>query len=170
MSEGARVAVSLGSNLGNRQKALAEAVEVLRRQLDALRVSGLYETEPLHYEQQPQFLNACCTGRTRLTPRQMLSQLQDAERAAGRDRSGPRFGPRTLDLDLLLYGDSAIESPDLVIPHPRLRERGFVLVPLNEIAPDWIVPASRGEPAATVADLAVMVGTDGVRRIGELHV
>ncbi|MBK5098559.1 MAG: 2-amino-4-hydroxy-6-hydroxymethyldihydropteridine diphosphokinase, partial [Gemmatimonadetes bacterium] len=117
---------------------------------------------------QPLFFNACCTGRTRLTPHQFLSQLQDAEQAAGRDRTGPWYGPRTLDLDLLLYGDEVIEDSDLVVPHPRLRERGFVLVPLAEIAADWLVPASRGEEAESVGSLAGRVGTDGTRRIGAI--
>ena len=103
-----------------------------------------------------------------MTPRQLLSQLQDAERAAGRDRSGPRYGPRTLDLDLLLYGDQVIEDPDLVVPHSRLRERGFVLVPLAEIAAEWIVPASAGMAADSVGSLAERVGMDGIRRIGVL--
>ena len=169
MTEGTRTAISLGSNLGDREAALADAVSVLRRQLHGIRVSSVYQTSPLHFEAQPEFMNACCTGVTRLTPRQLLSQLQDAERAAGRDRSGPRYGPRTLDLDLLLYGDAVLETPELVIPHPRLRERAFVLVPLNEIASDWIVPASRGAPAASVAELAAAAGTDGIRHIGDLH-
>ena len=163
-----RVAISLGSNLGDRAAWIEFGVRVLRRELAQLRVSALYETAPELLEDQPLFLNACCTGRTRLTPHQLLSQLQDAERAARRDRTGPRYGPRTLDLDLLLYGDELIEDSDLVVPHPRLRERGFVLVPLAEIAADWIVPASRGEEAESVGSLAGKVGTDGIRRIGAI--
>jgi len=157
--------VALGSNLGDREARIAAGVRVLRRELEELRVSSLYETEPAHVADQPLFLNACCTGWTGLTPRQLLSQLQDAERAAGRERSGPRFGPRALDLDLLLYGDEVIDEPDLVVPHPRLRERGFVLIPLAEIAPEWIVPASRGERAQSVESLSRRVGSAGVRRL-----
>ena len=160
------VAISLGSNLGDREAWISFGVQAAARELEELRVSALYETTPELLEDQPLFVNACCTGRTRLTPRQLLSQLQDAERAAGRDRSGPRYGPRTLDLDLLLYGDEVIEDPDLAVPHAWLRERGFVLVPLAEIAADWIVPSSRGEQAATVASLASKVDTTGVHRIG----
>ena len=166
--EGTLVALSLGSNLGDRAAWIASGVEALRRDLEDLRLSSLYETTPVHLEDQPLFLNACCTGRTRLTPHQLLSQLQDAERAVGRDRTGPRYGPRTLDLDLLLYGNEVIEDPDLVVPHPRLRERGFVLMPLSEIAADWIVPPSRGEEADTVGSLADRVGRDGIRWIGVL--
>jgi 2-amino-4-hydroxy-6-hydroxymethyldihydropteridine diphosphokinase len=162
------VAVSLGSNLGDREAWIASGVQALRRDLEDLCLSSLYETTPVHLEDQPSFLNACCTGRTRLTPHQLLSQLQDAELAAGRDRTGSRYGPRTLDLDLLLYGNEVIEDPELVVPHPRLRERGFVLMPLSEIAADWIVPASRGEEADTVGSLADRVGRNGIRRIGVL--
>ena len=162
------VAISLGSNLGDREAWISFGVQAVARELEELQVSALYETTPDLLEDQPLFLNACCTGRTRLTPRQLLSQLQDAERAAGRDRSGPRYGPRTLDLDLLLYGDQVIEDPDLVVPHSRLRERGFVLVPLAEIAAEWIVPASHGMLADSVGSLAERVGMDGIRRIGVL--
>jgi len=162
------VAVSLGSNLGDRAAWIEYGVRALRRELAQLRVSAVYETAPVLLEDQPLFLNACCTGLTRLTPHQLSWQLQDAERAGRRDRTGPRYGPRTLDLDLLLYGDEVIDEPDLVVPHPRLRERGFVLVPLAELAADWIVPASRGEAAESVGSLAGKVGTDGIRRIGAI--
>jgi len=163
-----QVAVSLGSNLGDREGWIASGVKAMRRDLEDLRLSALYETAPELLEDQPLFLNACCTGRTLLTPHQLLSQLQDAERAAGRCRPGPLYGPRTLDLDLLLYGDEVIEDSDLVVPHARLRERGFVLVPLAEIAADWIVPASQGQPAERVDSLADRVDTGGIRRIGVL--
>ena len=162
------VAVSLGSNLGDREAWIAFGVRTLRRELEDLCVSSMYETAPVHLEDQPLYLNACCIGRTRLTPHQLLSQLQDAERAAGRERTGPRFGPRTLDLDLLLYGDEVIGDPDLVVPHPRLRERGFVLVPLAEIAAEWLVPASQGGNAASVGELCDRIGSDGIRNIGAL--
>jgi 2-amino-4-hydroxy-6-hydroxymethyldihydropteridine diphosphokinase len=162
------VAISLGSNLGDRESWIAFGVQAVARELEELQVSSVYETAPQLLEDQPLFLNACCTGRTRLTPRQLLSQLQDAERAAGRDRSGPRYGPRTLDLDLLLYGDEVIDSMELAVPHARLRERGFVLVPLAEIAAEWIVPASQGQSAERVDSLADRVDTGGIRRIGVL--
>jgi 2-amino-4-hydroxy-6-hydroxymethyldihydropteridine diphosphokinase len=162
------VAIALGSNLGDREHWIAFGVWALRRELEELRVSDLFETIPEQLEDQPLFLNACCTGRTRLAPHQLLSQLQDAERAAGRDRSGPRFGPRTLDLDLLLYGDEVIADSDLEVPHPRLRERAFVLVPLADIASEWIVPASQGATAERVDELASRVDRGGLRRIGGL--
>lgn len=148
-----RVAISLGSNVGHRLAQLRFGIEQLKRVLEDITVSAVYESEPMYYAAQGFFLNACCVGWTRLTPHQLLSEMQDAERRAGRRTGGPRFGPRTLDLDLLLYGDTTIDSARLVLPHPRLHERAFVLVPLAEIAADWTVPATPEHPAATVSDL-----------------
>jgi 2-amino-4-hydroxy-6-hydroxymethyldihydropteridine diphosphokinase len=161
---GMRVAIGLGSNLGDRVGHLRLGLEAVAAHVEGLRVSRVYETGPRYYEPQGLFLNACCVGWTRLTPRQMLSELQDAERRSGRRRGGPRFGPRELDLDLLLYGSLTLESDQLVLPHPRLRERAFVLVPLAEIAADWEVPATPGHAAATVADLAAAVTPAKVKR------
>ncbi|MCL7961791.1 MAG: 2-amino-4-hydroxy-6-hydroxymethyldihydropteridine diphosphokinase [marine benthic group bacterium] len=159
------MAIGLGSNLGIREERLQFALLRLGEFLDELRVSSLYETEPVHDVEQPRFLNAACTGATRLTPRQLLSQLQDTERAAGRRRGVRRFGPRTLDLDLLLYGDEIVRQPDLIVPHPRLQERAFVLVPLAEIAGEWIVPDGSSRPAS-VAELLSRVDTSGVYPLG----
>lgn len=156
------VAVGLGSNLGNRPAYLRFGLGALRRLLSDVVVSPVYETEPREVVEQPPFLNACCVGKTRFTPRQFLMQLQHIERMAGRRWAGPRYGPRVLDLDLLLHGTTVIETPDLVVPHPRLRERPFVLVPLAELVPDCVVPASGGHAAATVADLARAAGAKGV--------
>lgn len=156
------VAVGLGSNLGDRIAHLRSGVSALRRLLRDVVVSGVYETEPREVVEQPRFLNACCVGRTRLTPRRLLVELQHVERLAGRRRAGPRYGPRVLDLDLLLHGTTVIETPDLVVPHPRLRERPFVLVPLAELVPHWVVPASGGYAVSTVADLARAAGGNGV--------
>jgi 2-amino-4-hydroxy-6-hydroxymethyldihydropteridine diphosphokinase len=155
-------AVGLGSNVGDRLEHLRFGRRRIAAVARVLRCSRVYETAPVHVTDQRPFLNACCVGETRLTPRQLLSHLQDAERAAGRDRSGPRFGPRTLDLDLLLYGTECVETDDLVVPHPRLRDRAFVLVPLAEVAGDWMVPATDAGPAETVAELAERVGSEGV--------
>jgi 2-amino-4-hydroxy-6-hydroxymethyldihydropteridine diphosphokinase len=125
----------------------------------------VYESEPVGVAEQPRFLNACCVGVTALTPLQLLRILQEAERAAGRQRKGPRCGPRVLDLDLLLFGDLTLRDPELTIPHPRMRERAFVLVPLAEIAPEWMVPAAgSGGTVETVAALAGRVDREGVRR------
>ena len=155
------VAIGLGSNLGDRHAHLRFGVERLREFLQDIRVSPLYETDPVGDTDQPPFLNAVCVGRTVLSARQLLSQLQDAERAAGRRRGARRFGPRTLDLDLLVYGPAVLVSAELTVPHPRLRERAFVLVPFADVAPDWIVPGDSGREE-TVAGLLSRLDTDSV--------
>ena len=158
------VAIGLGSNLDDRLEHLRYGAAGLRRLLDDAIFSSIYETMPREVEDQPRFLNACCTGRTRLTPRQLLAELQHLELLSGRRREGRRFGPRTLDLDLLLFGERSIDEDGLVVPHPRMRERGFVLIPLAELAPDTEVPASGGTHRTTVERLASEVGAKGVRR------
>ncbi len=158
------VAIGLGSNLGDRALHLRFGVRRLRRVLEDLRCSAVYETLPMHYDAQPLFLNACCIGRTRLSPRQLLSEMQDIERMAGRQRPGPRFGPRSLDLDLLLYGNLELDGGPLLIPHPRLSERAFVLVPLAEVAADWTVPGTAEREAATVAELLDTADRTGVNK------
>ena len=163
-TSGERFAIGLGSNVGDRLANLRLGLRAVAAHADDLRVSAVYETLPLHFEAQASFLNACCVGATRLAPHQVLSELQDAERRAGRRRGGLRYGPRELDLDLLLYGDRTLESEHLSVPHPRIRERAFVLVPLAEIAPDWIVPAGPDREAATVSDLAATVARTGIER------
>jgi 2-amino-4-hydroxy-6-hydroxymethyldihydropteridine diphosphokinase len=163
-----RFAVSLGSNLGDRLANLAFGVRRVRDVAERLVASSVYETRARYVEEQPDFLNACCVGCTRLTPRQLLAHLQDSERAAGRRRGGLRYGPRTLDLDLLLYGSDLIELPGLTVPHPKLGERAFVLVPLAEIAGDWVVPAREGKEGRTVQSLAAEAGSEGIRRWGEV--
>ena len=160
------VAIALGSNLGDRLENLRFGLSRLRPVLHAVRISSVYETEPAHDPDQPKFLNAGVTGRTRLTARQILSELQDAERAAGRRPARRRWGPRTLDLDLLLYGVEVVREPRLVIPHPRLHERAFVLVPLAEIAPEWVVPGATGD-AETVTMLAARIARSGVTKLEE---
>lgn len=163
-SVGVRVAIGLGANLGDRAQSLSRGMAGLRSLLEDLQDSAVYETRPLHQVNQPDFLNACATGISRLTPARLLCRLQNLERAGGRKPGGPRFGPRVLDLDILLYGDKTVEEPDLIIPHARLRDRAFVLIPLAELAADWVVPAGRDEPAATVGDLAAAIDGRGVRR------
>lgn len=141
---GERVAyVGLGSNLGERRARLEGAVAALRATpgISEVRVSALYETAPVG-PPQGRYLNAAARLRTTLSARQLLVRLQAIERAAGRVRAAERNAPRSLDLDLLLYGDSRIREPDLVVPHPRLCERGFALEPLAELAPDLRHPDS----------------------------
>jgi len=137
MSETVTAYIALGSNLGERERNLREAVEALRKQhgFEVCRVSRFYETTPVSGPPQPDYLNGVVEVRTGLRAHDLLKKLQDIEKAFGRRRA-TRWGPRTLDLDLLLYGDTVIETPDLQVPHPRLHERRFVLEPLSEIAPN----------------------------------
>jgi|UniRef100_A0A7C1G1Z8 2-amino-4-hydroxy-6-hydroxymethyldihydropteridine diphosphokinase len=131
--------IGLGSNLGDRWATLRTAVGQLRTLGQVTAVSSLYETEPVGYRDQPWFLNAVVILETALEPQELLHRLLEIERAAGRRRLFPN-APRTLDLDLLLYDAVVMASEELVVPHPRLHERAFVLVPLVELAPDLIHP------------------------------
>ncbi len=130
--------VGLGSNLGGREAMIGRAVELLGDEVIA--VSSLLETEPWGYVDQPRFVNAVARLETSRRPRELLDRLLEIERELGRGREGPRFGPRTIDLDLLLYGDERIDEPGLTVPHPRLHERAFVLEPLAELDPALVVP------------------------------
>ena len=129
------VYLSLGSNLGDRAANLQDAIQRLEG-LGAVTVqSSFYETEPREMERQPWFLNCAVALEAELMPRQLLSRVLALEQAMGRRRTQPK-GPRTIDIDVLLFGSSIIEIPSLTVPHPRLHERRFVLEPLAEIAPD----------------------------------
>jgi 2-amino-4-hydroxy-6-hydroxymethyldihydropteridine diphosphokinase len=136
------VAIALGSNLGDRERYLRDAAAALRVSVSDLTVSSFYDTAPIGVGEQPRFLNAAAIGSTTLTARALLDTLLATESTFGRTRPHPGAA-RTLDLDLILYGDHIIEEPGLVVPHPRFRERRFVLEPLDEIAPDWIDPVTK---------------------------
>ncbi len=135
-----KVAVAVGSNLGDRMSHVAFAVERLHALLSSLTVSSWRETAPVGVAVgQPPFINGVVLGRTHQTPHDLLNVLMRIERERGRER--PHTGaPRTLDLDLILYGDTVIDEPNLRVPHPRFRERLFVLEPLAEVAADWVDP------------------------------
>lgn len=148
-----RVAIALGSNLGDRAASLRWAADALAPLIDRLTLSSFIETAPVGVDEpQPWYLNAAATGVTTLGPRPLLDALQSLERARGRSRTTPN-APRTLDLDLILYGDTILDEPDLVVPHPRFRDRAFVLVPLAEVAPDMVDPVT----GLTVGSLASRV-------------
>ena len=149
-----RAYVGLGSNLGEREDFLARAMELLRAepQIDVVAVSSVRETEPVDFVEQPRFLNAAVEVETDLSPRALLERLLAVEQALGRRRDEPRFGPRTIDLDLLLYGDEIVDEPGLTVPHPRLAQRRFALEPLHEIDPDLVVPG-RGPVVELLAAL-----------------
>jgi 2-amino-4-hydroxy-6-hydroxymethyldihydropteridine diphosphokinase len=137
----ARAAIAIGSNLGDRYAALAFATEGLAAFISGLTLSDPIETEPVGegLEDQPLYLNAVAVGETLLGPRELLDALLALERAYGRERPFPG-APRTLDLDLILLGDTLEDAPGLQVPHPRFRERFFVLGPLAEVAPDMVDP------------------------------
>ena len=141
-TDSVRVAIALGSNLGDREGTLTAAAAQLAALLDRFTLSSCHDTAPVGVpDPQPRYLNAAGVGFTRLGPRELLARLHDIERAFGRERSVPNAS-RTLDLDLVMYGDQVVDEPGLTIPHPRFRERAFVLAPLVEVAPDMIDPVT----------------------------
>jgi len=140
-AEGVPVYLGLGSNLGDRVGNIREALRRLEGQVHIEVVSSLYETEPVGYRAQPLFINAACKARTRLAPLPLLHFVKDIERGMGRKETF-RWGPRVIDIDILFYDDLVMKTPELVIPHPHLEERAFVLVPLAEIAPRLRHPVS----------------------------
>jgi 2-amino-4-hydroxy-6-hydroxymethyldihydropteridine diphosphokinase len=131
--------IGLGSNIGDKQGFCLKALELLGRAGRVKRVSSYYCTEPVGYRAQEDFINAVCELETSLSPEQLLAACRAVEDELGRRRS-LRWGPRTIDLDILLYGDRVVETPGLTIPHPFLASRGFVLIPLCEIAPQVVHP------------------------------
>lgn len=136
------VAIALGGNQGERERILGDAIAALSQHITELRASTFHDTEPVGVDTQPRFLNAAVIGTTALSARDLLIALLDIERRFGRERPYPG-APRTLDLDLILYGDAVIDEPGLAVPHPRFRERAFVLAPLAEVAADWRDPVTR---------------------------
>lgn len=129
--------IALGANLGDREAKLMEALELLNSQpgISVLRCSNIYETDPVGYVDQPMFLNMTAAVATTLEPHSFLAEMQEIERRLGRTRH-IHWGPRTVDLDLLWMGGKRLDTPDLVLPHPRMQERAFVLLPLADIVPE----------------------------------
>jgi 2-amino-4-hydroxy-6-hydroxymethyldihydropteridine diphosphokinase len=142
--------IGVGANLGEREQTIREAVGLLGD--DVLAVSQLRETEPWGYADQPPFLNGAILLETELSPRALLERLLAIERELGRVRAGPRYGPRAIDLDLLLYEGAAVDEPGLEVPHPRLHERAFALEPLLDLDPELELPG-RGRVADLLSEL-----------------
>ena len=161
---GVEVYLGLGSNLGDRMDNLAQAVERLSQRLTLKKLSSVYETEPIYIKEQPLFLNTVLSANTRLTPFKLLSFIKGIESELGRQPSF-RNAPRLIDIDILFYGDQIIDTLELTIPHPRITERAFVLVPLAEIAPGLVYPLTHEK----ISDLLIRVeGLGGVKEIGKL--
>jgi 2-amino-4-hydroxy-6-hydroxymethyldihydropteridine diphosphokinase len=155
------VYLALGTNLDDRRANLQNAIIALPPALTALESSFIYETLPWGVMDQPAFLNMAVRGETKLKPRELLTQIKHLEKQLGRQPS-IRYGPRKIDLDLLFYDDLVLHTSELIIPHPGLQQRAFVLVPLADLAPEFIHPVS----GKTVRQMLAEVSTEGVKRYG----
>jgi 2-amino-4-hydroxy-6-hydroxymethyldihydropteridine diphosphokinase len=158
------VLVAFGGNVGDARKTIASAIEVFcdGDEVSLLRRSADYKTPPWGVTEQPPFINVCVAVSSELIPHALLERAQAVERLYGRDRKNEqRWGPRTLDIDLIAYDDLAVDEPDLVLPHPRLFERAFVLVPLADIAPDRVIAGQR------IADAAARADRTGIERLSD---
>ena len=158
------VHLGLGSNLGDRESNLAKALGLLTPNMSIDQLSSIYETEPVGYVEQPWFLNMACSGKTSLDPFELLSFAKEIETSLGRVASFSN-APRTIDIDILFYEDRSIDTVALVIPHPRIAERAFVLVPLTEIAPEFVHPLSG---KSTRELLSVLNDSSQVRKWGNV--
>ena len=153
------VYLALGTNLGDRSANLKQAIAALTPQLEVKAKSRVYETPPWGFEEQPKFLNQVVKANTYLDPEPLLKHLKRLEVALGRQESFPN-GPRLIDIDLLFYDNLVLNKPSLVIPHPRLHERGFVLLPLLDIAPNLVHPVQQ----KTVEELVALVNVEGIEK------
>lgn len=154
------VYLALGANIGNRRDNLVAALQHLRKFMEIDSISSLYETEPVGYIDQPRFFNLVCHGKTWLKPEDLLKYVKEIEVVIGRKPSF-RNGPRPIDIDIIFYENIILQQDHLAIPHPRMRERAFVLAPLTEIAPDSIDPIS----GKNVAELLATLSQEGVNRL-----
>ena len=158
------VYIGLGSNLGDRVALLQAAINAIQHLGDSIKISAVYETEPFGVdEDQPKYLNMVMAIRTDSSAAGLLSEFLDIERAHGRTRHRPNES-RTLDIDILMYGDRVLDTPELVLPHPRMHERAFVMLPLSEIAPQAVHPTLK----ITVSEIAAELSDQGVYRVGEI--
>ena len=168
METGTLAYLGLGTNLGDREGHLRAALKELAGlpTMEIGAVSSIYETAPVGLTDQPDFLNLVVSVRTALSPRELMDALLNIENKMGRVRT-VRWGPRVIDLDLLLFGDVRVEVPGLSVPHPRLRERSFVLMPLAEIAPNLVLPGQEETVEKLSEKLLLKPGESGnIRRLG----
>ncbi|RIK28996.1 MAG: 2-amino-4-hydroxy-6-hydroxymethyldihydropteridine diphosphokinase [Anaerolineae bacterium] len=154
------VYLALGSNIGNRAQNLKEAIAALSPQMEVKARSAVYETPPWGFEDQEKFLNQAVRVETYLKPEQLIKHLKRLEVALGRKESFQN-GPRLIDIDILFYDDLVLYSPALTIPHPHLHERGFVLVPLMDIASDFVHPVKK----KSIRELALFADVSGIRKL-----
>ena len=154
------VYLALGSNLGDRRENLRQAIASLSPQLDIKARSFVYETDPWGFEEQPKFLNMAVKAQTYLEPEPLLKHLKRLEIALGRQASFPN-GPRLIDIDILFFDDIVMDTPILTVPHPRLHERGFVLLPMMDIAPDLVHPLLK----KSIRDLLASSSVDGIVQV-----
>ncbi|MDR1137799.1 MAG: 2-amino-4-hydroxy-6-hydroxymethyldihydropteridine diphosphokinase [Synergistaceae bacterium] len=157
-------ALSLGSNIGNRLANIRKAAELLEDRVGTISAkSEVYETAPWGLKSQPRFLNACVLLETELSPHGLLSETQAIEREIGRI-ARERWGPREIDIDILTYGDTLLNEEKLVIPHPLMSERAFVLVPMSDIARDFVHPSD----GTSIGDFLARTGREGIVRVVSL--
>jgi 2-amino-4-hydroxy-6-hydroxymethyldihydropteridine diphosphokinase len=157
-----RIYIALGSNLGDREALLHSAADMLAPDVRVLRSSPIYETAPWGFADQGAFLNQVVEAETELTPRQLLVLLKAIEMRLGR-KPRMRNGPREIDLDILLYGDEIVNEPNLVVPHPGLHERAFILTPLSDLVPKLTIPSQQ----RTVRELLVSLDSAGISRYAQ---
>jgi 2-amino-4-hydroxy-6-hydroxymethyldihydropteridine diphosphokinase len=157
--------IGVGSNLGDRGANVRRAAGEIGAGGETVAVSSLYESEPMYVKDQPLFVNCVVWVKTRASPRELFVRLKSLERKMGR-RDGARYGPRVIDLDILLYGAEVVREGDLEIPHPRMRERGFVLVPLAEVAPLVVDPVTGKTAGELLDELRSIGGAEGVSKFG----
>jgi 2-amino-4-hydroxy-6-hydroxymethyldihydropteridine diphosphokinase len=144
--------IAFGSNIGNREANINKAFDLLKQKMNTVKRSNLYETKPMYVEEQGWFLNGAAKVETKLTPDELLLFLKDIEKKLGR-KSVKRNGPRIIDLDIIFYGNQIVDEKDLHVPHPKMEERAFVLVPLAEIAADFVHPGNHKSVCELLAQL-----------------